>query len=84
MGCNSPFLKQNKMAKYKVLVLALSCLGNKVAEGSEVIDESALPVDNIPSLIEQCFIELVDESEPKKGKGKSTDELVDESEPKKK
>ena len=61
------------MAQYKVLVSALSCLSNKVAEGNEIIDESALPIQNIASLIEQGFIELVVEEEiveeaPKKKK----------------
>lgn len=53
------------MAKYKVLVLALSCLGNKIASGGEIIDESILESENIPALIEQGFIELADDSKSK-------------------
>lgn len=71
------------MAKYKVLVIALSCLNNKIAEGNEIIEDSALPIDNIQSLIDQGFIELFDESDSKKSKVKASD-IVDESDSKKK
>lgn len=68
------------MAKYKVLVLALSCLGNKIAEGGEVIDESILEAENIPALIEQGFIELSDDSKLKKS---DLDDSSDDSKSKK-
>lgn len=72
------------MAKYKVLVLALSCLNNKIAEGGEIIDEAALDVENIPALIEQGFIELSDDSKSKKSNvDVVSDASNDDSTPKK-
>lgn len=72
------------MAKYKVLVLALSCLNNKIAEGGEVIDEAALDAENIPALVEQGFIELSDDSKAKKSNVDVTsDDSTDDSKAKK-
>ena len=57
--------------KYKVLVLKLSGLSNKIFDAGEEVGEECFPSENIAKLVEQGFLgEVKTEEKPKEEKSK--------------
>lgn len=45
------------MKKFKVVVLSLGGLGNKIFESGDIVSEDAFPVGSVEKLVEQGFLE---------------------------